>query len=102
MQDMLPILAELRRAIDMQMELEALVENGNYFQVGFQYISFFVLFKLLDAQLLQLCSFCDGIVFILLAIYLPLMTGISIVTRVLASFGELFRTFCYSRNGTWC
>ncbi|KAG1355013.1 syndetin [Cocos nucifera] len=30
--DMLPILAELRRALDMQMELEALVENGNYFR----------------------------------------------------------------------
>ncbi|XP_038979589.1 syndetin-like isoform X2 [Phoenix dactylifera] len=30
--DMLPILTELRRALDMQMELEALVENGNYFQ----------------------------------------------------------------------
>lgn len=30
--DMLPILTELRHALDMQMELEALVENENYFQ----------------------------------------------------------------------
>ncbi|XP_020588821.1 syndetin isoform X2 [Phalaenopsis equestris] len=30
--DMLPLLAELRRALDMQQELEALVESGNYFR----------------------------------------------------------------------
>ncbi|KAJ4784669.1 coiled-coil protein [Rhynchospora pubera] len=30
--DMLPILAELQRAIDMQMELDSLVEKENYFQ----------------------------------------------------------------------
>jgi hypothetical protein len=34
MQDMLPILAELRRAVDMQMELDSLVEKENYFQVS--------------------------------------------------------------------
>lgn len=31
MQDMLPILTELRRAADMQMELDSLVEKENYF-----------------------------------------------------------------------
>jgi len=57
MQDMLPVLAELRRALDMQMELEVLVENGNYFQVGFQYISFFVLFKLFRCSALAVGQF---------------------------------------------
>ena len=35
LQDMLPILTELRHALDMQMELETLIEGGNYFRVGF-------------------------------------------------------------------
>lgn len=30
---MLPILIELRRALDMQMDLEILVEGGNYVKV---------------------------------------------------------------------
>ncbi|KAG6503672.1 hypothetical protein ZIOFF_035996 [Zingiber officinale] len=34
--DMIPILTELRRSIDMQMDLEVLVENGKYCQVAFQ------------------------------------------------------------------
>lgn len=33
LQDMLPVLSELRRALDMQLELETLVEEGNYFKV---------------------------------------------------------------------
>ncbi|KAJ6849930.1 syndetin [Iris pallida] len=36
--DMLPILTELRHAIDMQMELDTLVEEGNYFR-AFQVLS---------------------------------------------------------------
>uniref|UniRef100_A0A1D1XEN0 Coiled-coil domain-containing protein 132 n=1 Tax=Anthurium amnicola TaxID=1678845 RepID=A0A1D1XEN0_9ARAE len=36
--DMLPVLMELRRALDMQMELEILVEEGNYFR-AFQVLS---------------------------------------------------------------
>lgn len=36
--DMLPILTELRHALDMQIELEALVEEGNYFR-AFQVLS---------------------------------------------------------------
>jgi len=38
---MLPILIELRRALDMQMDLEILVEGGNYvkaFQVLSEYL----------------------------------------------------------------
>jgi len=40
LQDMLPILTELRHALDMQMELETLIEGGNYFRVGFFWFSF--------------------------------------------------------------
>ncbi|CAA6655562.1 unnamed protein product [Spirodela intermedia] len=36
--DMLPVLSELRRALDMQLELETLVEEGNYFK-AFQVLS---------------------------------------------------------------
>lgn len=32
---MLPVLSELRHAVDMQSMLEALVEEGNYYKVGF-------------------------------------------------------------------
>ena len=32
---MLPILSELRHAVDMQSMLEILVEEGNYSKVGF-------------------------------------------------------------------
>jgi syndetin len=38
-QDVLPILAELRLALDMQMELETFVEEENYFQVIFSYLT---------------------------------------------------------------
>jgi syndetin len=38
-QDVLPILAELRLALDMQMELETFVEKENYFQVIFSYLT---------------------------------------------------------------
>jgi hypothetical protein len=31
---MLPVLTELRRALDMQIALESLVEEGNYCKVG--------------------------------------------------------------------
>jgi hypothetical protein len=34
MQDVLPVLTELRHAQDMQMELETFIEKENYFQVG--------------------------------------------------------------------
>ena len=34
LQDLLPFLSELCRALDMQMELESLVEEGNYFKVA--------------------------------------------------------------------
>jgi syndetin len=39
MQDVLPILAELRLALDMQMELETFVDKENYFQVTFSHLS---------------------------------------------------------------
>lgn len=34
MQDMIPILTELRHAVDMRIDLEVLIEEGNYFKVG--------------------------------------------------------------------
>lgn len=34
MQDMIPILRELLHAVDMRMDLEVLIEEGNYFKVG--------------------------------------------------------------------
>ena len=34
MQDMIPVLTELRHALEMQSELESLVEEGNYSRVG--------------------------------------------------------------------
>jgi hypothetical protein len=34
LQDMLPVLTELRHALDMQSALESLVEEGNYCKVG--------------------------------------------------------------------
>lgn len=34
MQDTIPILRELLHAVDMRMDLEMLIEEGNYFKVG--------------------------------------------------------------------
>jgi hypothetical protein len=43
MQDVLPILTELRHALDMQMELETFVEKENYFQVNLVLLLLFYL-----------------------------------------------------------
>jgi len=41
MQDVLPILTELRHALDMQMELETFVDKENYFQVSLFWLLLF-------------------------------------------------------------
>jgi len=41
MQDVLPILTELRHALDMQMELETFVDKDNYFQVSLIWLLLF-------------------------------------------------------------
>lgn len=43
MQDVLPVLTELRHALDMQMELETFVEKENYFQVSLIWLLLFYL-----------------------------------------------------------
>jgi hypothetical protein len=47
MQDVLPVLTELRHALDMQMELETFVDKENYFQVSLIGYCYFSLASLL-------------------------------------------------------
>jgi hypothetical protein len=71
---MLPVLTELRHALDMQSALESLVEEGNYCKVGsyiwlvydLQFLIFFFLFIIIILLVIY-CShlvnghFCKGV-----------------------------------------
>lgn len=89
---MLPVLTELQRAPDMQSTLESLVEEGNYWKVGF-YICFNLKFVVNHSQLencsQSLTTFFWILIFLFYMIIMQAFQVLSEFLQLLDSFSEL-------------